>query len=107
GPLGSMQRINNAIDSLIGHLVPAAAGDDDDARTRRQAVFDLVRALLEQPGSNIPSDVNHASDLIKRRLISTNPSQALRFSNLYTRLLALPVLNQKWAILYLLHQLAD
>jgi len=42
------QRINNAIDSLIGHLVPAAAGDDDDARTRRQAVFDLVRALLEQ-----------------------------------------------------------
>lgn len=53
------------------------------------------------------SDVNHASDLIKRKLIQSNPSQALRFSNLYSRLLAVPVLEQKWAILYLLHQLAD
>lgn len=55
----------------------------------------------------ISSDVNHASDLIKRKLIQTNPSQALRFSNLYTRLLSLPVLNQKWASLYMLYQLAD
>lgn len=55
----------------------------------------------------ITSDVNHASDLIKRKLIQSNPSQALRFSNLYSRLLAVPVLEQKWAILYLLHQLAD
>lgn len=31
----------------------------------------------------------------------------MRFSNLYSRLLAVPVLEQKWAILYLLHQLAD
>lgn len=31
----------------------------------------------------------------------------MRFSNLYTRLLSLPVLNQKWAILYLLYQLSD
>lgn len=45
--------------------------------------------------------------MIKRKLIQTNPSQALRFSNLYSRLLSLPVLNQKWAILYLLYNLAD
>lgn len=51
--------------------------------------------------------MNHASDLIKRKLIQTNPSQALRFSNLYSRLLSLPVLEHKWAILYLLYQLAD
>lgn len=51
--------------------------------------------------------MNHASDLIKRKLIQSNPSQALRFSNLYTRLLSLPVLSQKWAILYLLYQLSD
>lgn len=31
----------------------------------------------------------------------------MRFSNLYSRLLALPVLENKWAILYLLYQLAD
>lgn len=51
--------------------------------------------------------MNHASDLIKRKLIQSNPSQALRFSNLYSRLLSLPVLEHKWAILYLLYQLAD
>lgn len=53
--------------------------------------------------------VNHAGDLIKKKLIRTNPSpeKALRFSNLYSRLLTQPVLNQKWAILYLLYQLSD
>ena len=51
--------------------------------------------------------MNHAYDLIKKKLIQTSPSQALRFSNLYSKLLSLPVLNQKWAILYLLYQLAD
>lgn len=38
---------------------------------------------------------------------SSSPDRALRFSNLYSRLLTQPVLSQKWAILYLLHQLAD
>lgn len=56
---------------------------------------------------SVSSDVNHASDLIKRKLIQSNPSQALRFSNLYSRLLAVPVLDHKWAILHLLYQLAD
>lgn len=45
--------------------------------------------------------------MIKKKLVQTNPSAALRFTHLYTRLLTLPVLQQKWAILYLLYQLAD
>ena len=36
-----------------------------------------------------------------------SPDKAVRFSNLYARLLTQPVLSQKWGILYLLHQLAD
>ncbi|KAH8911036.1 hypothetical protein BR93DRAFT_311421 [Coniochaeta sp. PMI_546] len=102
-------RISNAIDSLIAHLVPADPNDDDQTcQERHDNCFELVRSILENPGSPaVSSDVNHASDLIKRKLIQTNPSQALRFSNLYTRLLSLPVLNQKWAILYLLYQLSD
>lgn len=68
----------------------------------------VLTPLLNSPSSPaIASDVNHASDLIKRKLIQSNPTQALRFSNLYTRLLSLPVLEHKWAILYLLYQLAD
>lgn len=102
-------RISNAIDSLISHIVPTDPDDDDEsAQERHNNCFELVKTILESPGSpSISSDVNHASDLIKRKLIQTNPSQALRFSNLYTRLLSLPVLNQKWAILYLLYQLSD
>lgn len=38
---------------------------------------------------------------------NTSPDKAVRFSNLYSRLLSQPVLSQKWAILYLLHQLAE
>ncbi|KAL2131507.1 hypothetical protein VTI74DRAFT_4949 [Chaetomium olivicolor] len=102
-------RVSNAIDSLITHLVPSNPNDDEHtAQERHDACFELVRNILERPGPPaISSDVNHASDLIKRKLIQSNPSQALRFSNLYTRLLSLPVLNQKWAILYLLYQLSD
>ena len=53
--------------------------------------------------------MNQASDLIKKRLIQTNPSpeKAHRFTNLYSRLLSIPVITQKWAVLYFLYQLSD
>ncbi|TEA21929.1 Spindle pole body component alp6 [Colletotrichum sidae] len=102
-------RIAGAVDSLIAHLIPNDPHEDEaDAQERHDRCFELVKTILDGPASPaISSDVNHASDLIKRKLIGSNPSQALRFSNLYTRLLSLPVLGQKWAILYLLFQLAD
>jgi gamma-tubulin complex component 3 len=54
-------------------------------------------------------NVNNASDLIKRKLLRENasPDKAVRFSNLYSRLLTQPVLSQKWAILYLLYRLSS
>ncbi|OJK05162.1 hypothetical protein ASPACDRAFT_110431 [Aspergillus aculeatus ATCC 16872] len=54
-------------------------------------------------------NVNNAVDLIKRKLLRENdsPEQAVRFSNLYSRLLTQPVLSQKWAILYLLYRLSS
>lgn len=53
--------------------------------------------------------MNHAADLIKKKLIRENdrPDKAAKFSNLYSRLLSQPVLTQKWAILYFLYQLSD
>ncbi|KAH7148809.1 Spc98 family-domain-containing protein [Dactylonectria macrodidyma] len=102
-------RITNAIDSLITHIVPSDPNASEEAvQERHDTCFELVKSILDSPASPaISSDVNHASDLIKRKLIQSNPSQALRFSNLYSRLLSLPVLEHKWAILYLLYQLAD
>ncbi|KND88868.1 Spindle pole body component alp6 [Tolypocladium ophioglossoides CBS 100239] len=102
-------RITSVIDSLIAHMVPSDPDEDENvAQERHDACFELVKSIIDNPPSPaISSDANHASDLIKRKLIQSNPSQALRFSNLYSRLLALPVLEHKWAILYLLYQLAD
>ncbi|EGY18325.1 hypothetical protein VD0002_g7866 [Verticillium dahliae] len=102
-------RIASAADSLITHLVPGDPDEDDAAaQERHDNCYDLVNAIISGPASPaIASDVNHASELIRSKLIQSNPSQALRFANLYTRLLSLPVLNQKWAILYLLYQLSD
>ncbi|KAI0134270.1 Spc98 family-domain-containing protein [Xylariales sp. AK1849] len=103
------RRINLSINRLITQLAPPPDTlADEEVQTRVHWYTGQIRTLFEDNSSpSITSDVNHASDLIKRKLISTSPSQALRFSNLYSRLLALPVLNQKWAMLYLLHQLAD
>ncbi|KAG6020263.1 hypothetical protein E4U41_002910 [Claviceps citrina] len=103
------ERIISALEHLIAHLVPNDPAEDADvAQDRHDACLELVTSIINNPqGPSISSDVNHASDLIKRKLIQTNPSQALRFSNLYSRLLSLPVLEHKWAILYLLYQLAD
>ena len=62
-----------------------------------------------EPSPSVAEDVNHAADLIRKKLIRENdrPEKASKFSNLYSRLLSQPVLGQKWAILYFLYQLAD
>ncbi|KOS20411.1 Spindle pole body component alp6 [Escovopsis weberi] len=103
-------RITVAIENLIGHILPPADPHEDPAITkkRQDTCYELVKTIIDSPSNpSISSDVNHASDLIKRKLIQSNPTQALRFSDLYSRLLAIPVLNKKWAILYLLYQLSD
>ncbi|KHN96389.1 Gamma tubulin complex protein 3 [Metarhizium album ARSEF 1941] len=103
------ERIIGALEHLIAHIVPNDPNHDAETAQRRQeAILKNATSIIDSPsGPSISADVNHASDLIKRRLIQTNPSLALTFSNLYSRLLALPVLDNKWAILYLLYQLAD
>lgn len=70
-------------------------------------LVDSEFGLCSERSPAISADTNHAHDLIKKKLVQSNPSAALRFTNLYTRLLSVPVLQQKWAILYLLYQLAD
>ncbi|KAJ6071836.1 hypothetical protein N7499_009850 [Penicillium canescens] len=52
--------------------------------------------------------INNAPDMIKRKLRRENasPDKAVRFSNLYSRLLTQPVLSQKWGILFLLYKLS-
>ncbi|KAI1502589.1 spindle pole body component alp6 [Biscogniauxia marginata] len=102
------KRVTLSINRLISQIIPDDPHlDEEQHQQRHDLFFQEVKQQLETPRPPPLADQNHASELIRRRLVQTNPSQALRYSNLYSRLLALPVLNQKWAMLYLLHQLAD
>ncbi|KIW08601.1 hypothetical protein, variant [Verruconis gallopava] len=107
----SAERIGYVLEQLLQRTIPVYPEDDEDAVEQRlDEAFAFSSELLqnsEEP--SITADVHHAADLIKKRLIRDNlsPEKALKFSNLYSRLLAQPVLSQKWAMLYFLHQLTD
>ena len=106
-----LSRIEGALSPLFNSLLPV-----DPATVNNGEVLHWLNGLIEDATERIytgldegPPDVNSAHDLIKRKLVRENasPEKAARFSNLYTRLLALPVLSQKWRILYLLYSLSE
>ena len=105
------ERVENALQQLLERLVPQYPDEDEaQADQRWDDANDVARNLLtEQQEPSVAEDVNHAADLIKRRLVreSGTPERAATFGNLYSRLLAQPVLGQKWGILYFLNQLAE
>jgi gamma-tubulin complex component 3 len=102
-------------------LTRSYSDDEDDAvataeeRRHRDRLDRAWHAIETHPdGANglaatIAGNINNASDLIKRKLLRENasPDKAVKFSNLYSRLLTQPVLGQKWAILYLLYRLSE
>ena len=103
------ERVDNALQQLLERLVPQYPDEDEATADQRwDAANETARGFIDQqPEPSVAEDVNHAADLIKKRLIRDNqsPEKATAFGNLYSRLLAQPVLGQKWAILYFLHQL--
>ncbi|KAI0974001.1 Spc97/Spc98 family protein [Xylaria arbuscula] len=102
------KRIDTSINRLISQIIPDNPHNtEDENQQRHDILFQQVKQQLERPHPPPLADQNHASELIRRRLVQSDPNLALRFSNLYSRLLALPILDQKWAMLYLLHQLTD
>ncbi|PCH05493.1 Gamma tubulin complex protein 3 [Penicillium occitanis (nom. inval.)] len=129
------RRVEDALSQLVDSLLPPISGsalgddfsgDEEDAVAaaeeqrlqehlgRAWRILDVVGAEKEQAGidgsgGSAAENINNASDLIKRKLLRENasPDKAVRFSNLYSRLLTQPVLGQKWAILYLLYRLSE
>ncbi|MCJ1388935.1 Microtubule-nucleating Tub4p (gamma-tubulin) complex component [Xylographa bjoerkii] len=106
-----MSRVNDALSSLVSALIPALPDEDENAADQRhEDALEFSKGILSNHKRSAESyDINHVSDLIKKKLWRENdaPDKAIQYSNLYSRLLTLPILTQKWAILYLLHQLAD
>ncbi|KAL9072175.1 MAG: hypothetical protein Q9157_005205 [Trypethelium eluteriae] len=105
------ERIDKALIQLVERQFTAPPDEDEaSADERFENLLESARDTIDrQEDPAVAADVNHASDLIKKKLIRENnsPDKALRFSNLYSRLLSQPVLSQKWAILYLLYQLSE
>ncbi|KAL1389069.1 Spc98 family-domain-containing protein [Phyllosticta capitalensis] len=110
-PQTTEERVEHALLKLLEHLLPQYPDEDDDVADQR--LDDTFNYALDAIGSSgepsIASDVNHAADLIKKKLVreSSSPEKPLHFANLYSRLLTQPVLNQKWAMLYFLYRLSD
>lgn len=106
-------RVENALQSLLARLVPAQQpGEDEESADQRwEDANNFATEQIEHGDTQAApaEDVNHAADLIKRRLIydSASPEKAAAFGNLYSRLLAQPVLSRKWAILYFLLKTAE
>ncbi|PGH04060.1 hypothetical protein GX51_03730 [Blastomyces parvus] len=114
-------------DTSVDEYARLEAAEADERRHRR--CMDMVWRILDShaaaaatasstgigaggsgSGGVVSADViNNAPDLIKRKLLKENasPDKAVRFSNLYSRLLTQPVLGQKWAILYLLYRIGE
>ncbi|KAL9054851.1 MAG: hypothetical protein Q9162_003883 [Coniocarpon cinnabarinum] len=104
------ERIESALSQLVERLQPSTEHEDEVASDERYfRAFDAAKEIIQSvEAPAIAHDENHIADLIRRRLVQENdlPQVALQFSNLFSRLLSRPVLNQKWAILYLLNSLS-
>jgi gamma-tubulin complex component 3 len=109
-----LERVDGTLTKLFEGLIPPPQADEDpeSADERIDGAIEYAKRIVAGQSGDIfslPEDVNQAQDLIKRKLLRENasPEKAARFSNLYSRLLAIPVLNQKWSILYLLYKLSE
>ena len=105
------ERVENALQQLLQRLVPQDPNEDEATADQRwDEANEIARTHLDaQAEAGVVEDVNHAADLIRGKLLreSNSPEKARIFSNLYSRLLAQPVLGQKWAILYFLLRVAE
>ncbi|KAI2792982.1 Spindle pole body component alp6 [Penicillium oxalicum] len=137
-PNSRPRRIDDALSQLVDSLLPEipitslpqehgypneglaiAAAEEKRHRAYLERAWQILESnpngaadpssLSGRRGSIAVDDVNHAPDLIKRKLRRENasPEKIVRFSNLYTRLLTQPVLSQKWGILFLLYKLGE
>ena len=111
----SQDRVSKALDQLLERLVPTYQDEDEATADQRwDTAQEIARTHIENaPEAAVSEDVNFAADLIRRRLlreagsVGGGPENVHGFEGLYSRLLAQPVLGQKWGILYFLLKVAE
>ena len=103
-------RVSKALDQLLERLVPQYPDEDESLADQRwDEANEIARSHIDgAPEGAVAEDVNHAADLIKRRLLrGGSPEKVHGFEGLYSRLLSQPVLGQKWGILYFLLRVTE
>ncbi|KAI9805726.1 MAG: Microtubule-nucleating Tub4p (gamma-tubulin) complex component [Piccolia ochrophora] len=106
------ERIHLGLGALVRSFLPAFDDEDEvEVIERRNNALALVKDIVDHPNvsEDISEEMHHSADLIKKKLIRDHrsPDRAVRFANLYSRLLTQPVLTRKWAVLHFLSQFAE
>ncbi|SMR43954.1 unnamed protein product [Zymoseptoria tritici ST99CH_3D1] len=115
-PSTRQTRVENALTSLLERLVPPQAPHESEESADERwdeansfAVDEIARADREGQAPGEGEDVGFVAELIRRRLRTDGREDADegRFSNLYERLVAQPVLGRKWGILWFLLKMSE
>ncbi|PSN71968.1 hypothetical protein BS50DRAFT_583581 [Corynespora cassiicola Philippines] len=105
------ERVEHALNELLVRIVPDDPHEDEAAANERfEQAFEYALDELTAAGPpSVVADINHVASLIDRRISHdvNGPQKSARFNNLVSRLVSQPVLEQKWRMLYFLHQLSD
>ncbi|KAF3940353.1 hypothetical protein ABW19_dt0202076 [Dactylella cylindrospora] len=102
-------RIDEGLSKLIEYILPELEDEDEDEALKENAL-ELAQGMIDSHvAPSYTDDPAHIANIIRNKLIRDNRTsdKALRFSNLYSRLLTLPLIKQKGSILQLLHELSD
>ncbi|KAF3035326.1 Microtubule-nucleating Tub4p (gamma-tubulin) complex component [Didymella heteroderae] len=105
------ERVGHALDELLQRIVPDDPNDSEEqAEQRLQDAYDESMQQLMAAGepSAVP-DVTHIASLLEAKIAgpARDAHKSARLHNLLGRLEDQPVLNEKWRMLYFLHELSD
>ncbi|KAF3915066.1 hypothetical protein ABW21_db0205857 [Orbilia brochopaga] len=125
------ERVDLGLSKLVELILPELDDPEDDQGLKRNAL-ELAQGMIESyVGPSAPDDPAHAANNIRNKctppfasvqatvgssqlpfeleVIRENRTsdKALRFSNLYSRFLTLPLIKQKGGILQLLHDISE
>ncbi|KAF2273078.1 uncharacterized protein EI97DRAFT_188801 [Westerdykella ornata] len=104
-------RVQHALNELLIRIVPEYPDEDEEAANDRfEEAFDYaLNELTTAPEPSVAPDINHVADLIDSKISHNEDGSysSARFQNLLSRLLAQPVLDQKWRMLHFLYNLSD
>ncbi|KAF9697858.1 hypothetical protein EKO04_004055 [Ascochyta lentis] len=105
------ERVGHALDELLQRIVPDDPNDDEEAAEERlQNAYDYAMQQLVAAGEpKAVPDVSHMASLLDSKIAgpARDPHKSARLHNLLGRLQEQPVLNEKWRMLYFLHELSQ